>query len=139
MHLLSPFSFNLPFYEHKKRPSYMHNLPLCKFTPGCKIAPRSKFATPYVHMPINCIHMLLDLLFKHITNVSVLLKGEIRCVKNVSIVSQFKIPSCEKRFYLLYLFIQYLKRIKHQSFVSTAPTYGYSLGIAAVRCWTITF
>ena len=36
--------------------------------------------------------MLLDLLFKHITNVSVL----IRCVKNVSIISQFKIPSCEK-------------------------------------------
>ena len=22
MHLLSPFSLNLPFYEHKKRPSY---------------------------------------------------------------------------------------------------------------------
>ena len=25
-----------------------------------------------VHMSINCVHMLLDLLFKHITNVSVL-------------------------------------------------------------------
>ena len=26
MHLLSPFSLNLPFYEHKKRPSYVcHN------------------------------------------------------------------------------------------------------------------
>ena len=47
-------------------------------------------------MPINCVHTLLDLLFKHITNVSVLLLGEIRCVKNVSIISQFKIPSCEK-------------------------------------------
>ena len=23
MHLLSPFSLNLPLYEHKKRPSYM--------------------------------------------------------------------------------------------------------------------
>ena len=33
--------------------------------------------------------MLLDLLFKHITNVSAFLYGEIRCVK-------FKIPSCEK-------------------------------------------
>ena len=47
-------------------------------------------------MSINCVHMLLDLLFKHITNVVVLHKGEIRCVKNVSIISQFKIPSCEK-------------------------------------------
>ena len=81
--------------------------------------------------------MLLDLLFKHITNVSVLLYQEIRCVK-------FKIPSCEKnatpfRVFLLYLFIQYLKRIIHQSFVSTAPSYGDSRGIAGVRCWTITF
>ena len=49
-----------------------------------------------VHMSINCVHMLLDLLFKHITNVSVLLYGEIRCVKNVLIISQFKIPPCEK-------------------------------------------
>ena len=24
MHLLLPFSLNLPFYEHKKRPSYVH-------------------------------------------------------------------------------------------------------------------
>ena len=31
-------------------------------------------------------------------------------------------------FYLLYLFIQYLKKIIHQSFVSTAPTYGDSRG-----------
>ena len=90
-------------------------------------------------MSINCVHMLLDLLFKHITNVSVLLKGEIRCVKNVSIMSQFKIPVCSIWFYLLYLFIQYLKRIIHQSFVSTTPIYGDSRGIAGVRCWTITF
>ena len=40
---------------------------------------------------------------------------------------------------LLYLFTQYLKRIMHQSFVSTAPIYGDSRGIAGVRCWTITF
>ena len=46
-------------------------------------------------MSINCVHMLLDLLFKHITNVSVLLLGEIRCVKNVS-NSQFQIPPCEQ-------------------------------------------
>ena len=64
-------------------------------------------------MSINCAHVLLDLLYKYITNVSALLLGEIRCVKNVSI-SQFKTPSCEKKcnfiwFYLLYL--QYLKRI----------------------------
>ena len=69
--------------------------------------------------------MLLDLLFKQITNVSVLLYGEIRCVK-------FMIPSCEKNatpfgFYLLYLFIQYLKRIVHQSFIFTAPTYGIAV------------
>ena len=38
---------------------------------------------------------------------------------------------------LFALFIQYLKRIIHQSFVSTAPTYGDSHGIAAVRCWTL--
>ena len=84
-------------------------------------------------MSINCVHMLLGLLFNHIRNIY----GEIRCVK-------FKIPSCEKKcnfiwFYLLYLFIHYLKRIIHQSFVSTAPTYGDNLGIAGVRCWTITF
>ena len=35
-----------------------------------------KICTPLcsVHMSINCVHMLLDLLFKHITNVSVLHK-----------------------------------------------------------------
>ena len=43
----------------------------------------------------NCTHMLLDLLFKHITNVSVYFKGKIRCVKNV-LIGQFKIPSCKK-------------------------------------------
>ena len=50
---------------------------------------------------------------------------------------------CEKYnsiwFYLLYLFKQYLKWIIHQSFVSTAPTYGDSRGKAGVRCWTIAF
>ena len=30
----------------------------------------AQFAPPY--MSINCVHMLLDLLFKHVTNVSVL-------------------------------------------------------------------
>ena len=39
--------------------------------------------------------MLLDLLFKHITNVSVLLEGEIRCVKNVSIIKVVG-DSCQK-------------------------------------------
>ena len=84
-------------------------------------------------MSINCVHMLLDLLFKHITNVSVETLRRNSLVKNVSIISQFKIPSCEKKcnsiwFYFLYLFIQYLKRIMHQLFVSTAPTYGDSRG-----------
>ena len=72
----------------------MHNLhpganllPCAKLHPGVNLLP---------HMSINCVHMLLDLLLKHITNVSVLIKGEIRCVNNVSIISQFKIPSCEK-------------------------------------------
>ena len=83
-------------------------------------------------MSINCVHMLLDLLFKHITNVSVLHQGEIRCVKNVSIISQFKIPSCEKNaspFVFIYFvyFLQYLKRIMHQSFVSTPPPTGIAV------------
>ena len=44
---------------------YAQFAPWCKFTPGCKIAPWSKFATPYVaFMSINCVYMLLDLLFK---------------------------------------------------------------------------
>ena len=42
-------------------------------------------------------------------------------------------------FYLLYLFIQYLKRVIHQSFIFTVPTYEDSRGKAGVRCWTITF
>ena len=70
----------------------------CKFARMCKIALEVNLHPLYsVHMSINCVHMLsvLDLLFKHFTNVLVLLLGEIRCVKNVSI-SQFKIPSCEK-------------------------------------------
>ena len=32
-------------------------------------------------MSINCVHMLLDLLFKHITNVSVLLKEKFDVLK----------------------------------------------------------
>ena len=56
-------------------------------------------------MLINCVHMLLDLLFKHITNVSVLHKGEIRCVKNVSI------PSCEKMQLHLVLFALFIYTI----------------------------
>ena len=36
-------------------------------------------------------------------------------------------------------FIQYLKRIIHQSFVSTAPTCGDSRGIAGIRCWKLLF
>ena len=55
-------------------------------------------------MSINCVHMLLDLLFKHITNVSVLLYGEIRCVK-------FKIPSCEKNATPLVLFALFVYTI----------------------------
>ena len=63
----------------------MHNLhPGANLLPGEELHPGVN-----LHMSINCVHMLLDFLFKHITNVSVLLQGEIRCVK-------FKIPSCEK-------------------------------------------
>ena len=36
------------------------------------------------------------------------------------------------------VFIPYLKRIMHQSFVSTAPTYGDSRGLTGIRCWTCT-
>ena len=81
------------------------NLHTCaKLHPGVNLHPLCS-----VHMPINCVHMFLNLIFKHTTNVSVLLKGEIRCVNNVSI-SQFKIPSCEKNatsigfIYLIYLY-----------------------------------
>ena len=84
-------------------------------------------------MSMNCVHMLLDLLFKHITNVSVyfmekfdVLSSRYRHVRKMQL----------HLVYLLYLFIQYLKRIIHQSFVSTAPTYGDSRGIAGVRYWT---
>ena len=55
-------------------------------------------------MSINCVHMLLDFLFEHITNVSVLLP----CVNNVSIISQFKIPSCEKMQLRLVLFALFI-------------------------------
>ena len=51
-------------------------------------------------MSINCVHMLLDLIFEHITNVSGFL--------NVSIISQFKIPSCEKMQLLLALFALFI-------------------------------
>ena len=54
---------------------YMHNLhqranllPGAKLHPGVNLHPLCS-----VHMSINCDHMLLDLLFKHVTNVSVLL------------------------------------------------------------------
>ena len=40
-------------------------------------------------------------------------------------------------FYLLYLFIHYLRRIIHQSFVSTAPTYRDSRGKVLVNYFLI--
>ena len=52
MHLLSPFSLNLPLYEHKKRPSYQHIkaelicLPLSELD-----EPISNFIT--LHDPLN--------------------------------------------------------------------------------------
>ena len=53
---------------------YMHNLhPGAKLLPGAKLHPGvSLHPLCSVHMSVNCVHMLLDLLFKHITNVSVL-------------------------------------------------------------------
>ena len=36
------------------------------------------------------------------------IKGEFRCVKNVSIISQFKIPSCEKMQLHLVLFALFI-------------------------------
>ena len=76
----------------------MHNLhPGAYLLPGAKLHPGVNLhPLCSVHMSVNCVHMLLDLLFKHITNVSVLHLGDIRCIKNVSIIIQFKIPSCEK-------------------------------------------
>ena len=89
-------------------------------------------------MSINCVHMLLDLLFKHITNVSVYLKEKFDVL-----ISQFKIPSCEKMQLHLVLFALFIYTIFKEDntpvTVSTAPTYGDSRGIAGIRCWTITF
>ena len=67
----------------------MHNLhPGANLLPGAKLHPEvNLLPLCSVHMSINCVHMLLDLLFKHITNVSSFLLGEFGCVKNVSIIS----------------------------------------------------
>ena len=53
---------------------YMHNLhPRANLLPGAKLHPGVNLhPLCSVHMSVNCVHMLLDLLFKHITNVSVL-------------------------------------------------------------------
>ena len=88
-----------------------------------------------VHMSINCVHMLLDLLFKHITNVSVLLYGEIRCVK-------FKIPWCNKNatpFGFICFIYTIFKEDNTPAICIHAPHLRDSRGIAGVRCWTITF
>ena len=53
----------------------MHNLhPDANLHTGAELH-QKKICTPLcsVHMSINCVHMLLDLLFKPITNVSALL------------------------------------------------------------------
>ena len=53
---------------------YMHNLhPGSNLLPGAKLHPGVNLhSLCSVHMSVNSVHMLLDLLFKHITNVSVL-------------------------------------------------------------------
>ena len=52
----------------------MHNLhPGANLLPGAKLHPGVNLhPLCSVHMSVNCVHMLLDLLFKHITHVSVL-------------------------------------------------------------------
>ena len=77
--------------------------------------------------------------------IPVLPKGEIRCVKNVSTISQFKIPSCEKNatpfgFTRICLFINTIFKDDNTPVICIhGPAYGDSLVIAGVRCWTITF
>ena len=60
---------------------YMYNL-----LPGANLHTGSnsdgeQFCTSLcnVHMSMKCVHMLLDMHFKHTTNVSVLIRGQIRC------------------------------------------------------------
>ena len=52
----------------------MHNLhPGANLLPGAKLHPGVNLhPLCSVHMSVNSVHMLLDLLLKHITNVSVL-------------------------------------------------------------------
>ena len=52
---------------------------------GCKIAPESKFAPP--HVSVNCVHMLLHLLLKHNTNVSVFFKEKFEVLRMLRLVS----------------------------------------------------
>ena len=47
MHLLSPFSLNLPLYEHKKRPSYINDVHLI-YSRGARVQKCQKKAFRYV-------------------------------------------------------------------------------------------
>ena len=124
---------------------YAQVAPCCKFTPGCKIAPWSKFATPYV--AFICQYIVFICYWICSLNISQMFQFYFK--EKFDVLRMFRLLVSSKTvvwekcnfiwFYLLYSFMQNLKRIIHQSFVSTAPTYGDSHGIAGVRCWTITF
>ena len=63
MHLLSPFSLNLPLYEHKKRPSYLS----CYLSSTTKLNTKLKLR----HMPIiPLLHMqIIHKYYENIKNV----------------------------------------------------------------------
>ena len=68
MHLLSPFSLNLPLYEHKKRPSYISDLS-CMRTRGVFYVRREVdlMKTANVNAYIMHIFGKIDLLSIHAT------------------------------------------------------------------------
>ena len=68
----------LRFFRWSK-PVFLKPRLYAQFAPGANLPPGAKLHPGVnlhplcsVHMSVNCVHMLLDLLFKHITNVSVL-------------------------------------------------------------------
>ena len=77
---------------------YAQFAPWCKFTPGCKTAPRSKFATPYV--AFICQYIVFICYWICSLNISQMVqfyfKEKFDVLRMFRLLSQFKIPSCEK-------------------------------------------
>ena len=76
----------------------MHNLhPGANLLPGAKLHPRVKMHSLMLRSYVNklCSYVIGFTLLTYHKCFSFTLR-RIRCVKKVSIISQFKIPSCEK-------------------------------------------